>query len=286
MAPKNFYPKGGFVFREGESADYAYVLKEGSVEILKTSADGDLILATLSEPNTIFGEMALIDGAPRSASARASVDSKVDEVKQDAFLKYIAQKPNAALNIMKQLSTQLRDANKAVSNAGSSLEEDLGEMVTDIKQVSEDVDDTDAIYDSPASKPVMLTLGAVLTAFVVAFVFATSLSVDTTVSARGKFTAEVPNVGVQSTSSATVRKLFVKRGQRVKEGEMIVLLDSTAADSDLKGNDDKLAAVNGRLRRLKLEQQLIENDGSVPGNHGLSPLALDILQKKVGQYRS
>ena len=82
MAPKNFYPKGGFVFREGESADYAYVLKEGSVEILKTSADGDLILATLSEPNTIFGEMALIDGAPRSASARASVDSKVDEVKQ------------------------------------------------------------------------------------------------------------------------------------------------------------------------------------------------------------
>ena len=36
MAKDNFYPKGEFVFREGESADFAYILKSGSVEILKT----------------------------------------------------------------------------------------------------------------------------------------------------------------------------------------------------------------------------------------------------------
>ena len=71
MAPKNFYPKGGYIFREGESADYAYILKEGSVEIVKTAADGDMVLVTLSEPNTIFGEMALIDDSARMATARA-----------------------------------------------------------------------------------------------------------------------------------------------------------------------------------------------------------------------
>ena len=65
MAKDNFYPKGEFVFREGESADLAYILKSGSVEILKTGIDGEIVLATLDEPNKIFGEMALIDGAPR-----------------------------------------------------------------------------------------------------------------------------------------------------------------------------------------------------------------------------
>lgn len=289
MAPKNFYPKGGYIFREGESADYAYILKEGSVEIVKTAADGDLVLVTLSEPNTIFGEMALIDGNPRSAGARAVEDSKIDEVKEAEFLRYIEKNSSAALRIMKTLSTSLRDANKAASQAGVVLEEgetNLGEMVTDEEPIPEDIDDTDAIYDAPASKPILLTVGAVLTAFIVAFVFTTSLAVDTTVSTRGKFTAEVPNVGVQATSSATVRKVFVKRGDQVKKGELIVLLDSTAADSDLKGNVEKLAAVSRRLRRLKLEQKLIKSKKGIPNNTGLSPLAADILKKKLGQYRS
>jgi HlyD family secretion protein len=289
MAPKNFYPRGGYVFREGESADYAYILKVGTVEIVKTAADGDLILATLTEPNTIFGEMALIDGAPRSAGARTVTDAKIDEVKQDEFIGYIEKNPSAAFRIMKTLSNSLREANKAASQA-SPLPDDgssnLGDMETDAEPLPEDIDDTDAIYDAPASKPIMLTVGAVLTAFILAFVFATSLSVDTTVSTRGKFTAEVPNVGVQATSSATVRKVFVKRGMAIKKGDLIVLLDSTTADSDLKGNLEKLSAVSERLQRLKLEQQLIKSRNAVPGNHKLSPLALDILRKKLGQYRS
>ena len=255
------------------------------VEIVKTAADGDMVLVTLSEPNTIFGEMALIDGNPRSAGARAAVDSKIDEVKEAEFLRYIEKNSAAALRIMKTLSTSLRDANKAASQAGVVLsdgETNLGEMVTQEDQGADDIDDTDAIYDQPASRPIMLTTGAVLAAFIVAFVFTTSLAVDTTVSARGRFTAEVPNVGIQATSSATVRKVFVKRGVEVKKDDVIVLLDSTAADSDLKGNVEKLAAVSGRLRRLKLEQKLITSKNAVPSSAGLTPLAYDILKKKLG----
>ena len=222
MAKDNFYPKGEFVFREGESADFAYILKSGSVEILKTGIDGEIVLATLDEPNKIFGEMALIDGAPRSAGARAAGASVIDEVRQKDFLAYVQKNPNAAMNIMKNLSTELREANRAASQGGGTLEAgadpSLGEMETDISHIPEHIDDTDAIYDARPSKPIILTTGAVLAAFLVAFVFAFSLSVDTTVSARGKFTTEVPNVGVQASSSATVRKVMVKRGQLVKKG--------------------------------------------------------------------
>ena len=288
MATDNFYPKGEYIFREGESADFAYVLKSGSVEILKTGIDGELILATLDEPNALFGEMALIDGAPRSAGARAATDSNVDEVRQNDFLAYVQKNPTAAMNIMKKLSTELREANKAASQGGGPDGEvaGIGVLESDEIQKPEDIDDTDAIYDAPASRPVMLTLGTVLIAFLVAFVFAFSQSVDTTVSARGKFTTEVPNVGVQATSSATVRQVMVKRGQQIEKGQLIVLLDSTVAAADLKGNTEKLNAASGRLKRLKLEQSLILSGKSIPANSQLNPLAFDILSKKLGQYRS
>ena len=69
MADKSF-TDGEYIFREGESAAYAYVVKSGTVEITKHSADGEQVLAELVAP-TLFGEMALIDGNPRSAGARA-----------------------------------------------------------------------------------------------------------------------------------------------------------------------------------------------------------------------
>ena len=115
MATDRILPKGEYIFREGESADYAYVLKDGGVEILKTGIDGEVILATLEKANTLFGEMALIDGAPRSAGARASSDTTVTEIQQDDFLQYVQKNPTAALNIMKNLSGQLREANKIAS---------------------------------------------------------------------------------------------------------------------------------------------------------------------------
>ena len=66
----------------------------------------------------------------------------------------------------------------------------------------------------------------------------------------------------------------------------MVLLDSTVAAADLKGNTEKLGSAEGRLRRLRLEQALILSGKKIPRNNGLRPLAYDILSKKLGQYRS
>ena len=93
-------------------------------------------------------------------------------------------------------------------------------------------------------------------------------------------------MGVQASSSATVREVMVKRGQRIKKGQLVVLLDSTVAAADLKGNTEKLNAAQGRLRRHKLEQALIISGKKIPAGNGLTPLAYDILSKKLGQYRS
>ncbi|CUW40714.1 cAMP-binding protein-catabolite gene activator and regulatory subunit of cAMP-dependent protein kinase [Magnetospirillum sp. XM-1] len=61
---------GGHVFKEGDSGDQAFIIQSGTVELLK----GEKVFAELGG-NTIFGEMALIDGAPRMATARAKTET-------------------------------------------------------------------------------------------------------------------------------------------------------------------------------------------------------------------
>ena len=91
--------KGEYVFEEGDEAIFAYVLSEGVIEIVATSKGEEHVLGKL-EKGTVFGEMAIIDGFPRSASARAGSDCKVQEVGHKEFINYISKKPDAAFTIM------------------------------------------------------------------------------------------------------------------------------------------------------------------------------------------
>ena len=108
------YTNGEYIFREGESAAYAYVIKSGVGEIVKNSASGVQVLAELTTPS-IFGEMALIDGNPRSAGARAKESSVVTEVTAAAFSSYLSKNPEAAIRIMKNISENLRSSNQLVA---------------------------------------------------------------------------------------------------------------------------------------------------------------------------
>lgn len=76
---KVFYA-GQKIFSEGEDGDRAYLIQEGSVEILKNG----LVLGTLSR-GELFGEMALVDDEPRMATARAATDVAVVLIERDAF---------------------------------------------------------------------------------------------------------------------------------------------------------------------------------------------------------
>ena len=157
MADKTF-ADGEYIFREGESAAYAYVIKSGTVEITKHSTAGEQVLAELEAP-TIFGEMALIDGNPRSAGARANTNAVVTEVTAEAFVKYLKQNPESAVRIMKNISNNLRTSNQLVAkyeragaaDDGSTSIQNFTEKVSD----DFEIDDTDAIYEQGPSRPLL-----------------------------------------------------------------------------------------------------------------------------------
>ena len=99
---------GEVIFKEGDAADQLFVVKSGEVAI----RSGNRTLAELST-NHIFGEMALIDDAPRSVTAVARTDVELVPISEKQFLFLVSQTPFFALKVMRVLARRLRATNKS-----------------------------------------------------------------------------------------------------------------------------------------------------------------------------
>ncbi len=283
--------KGEYVFEEGDEAIFAYVLTEGVIEIVATSKGVEQVLAKL-EKGTVFGEMAIIDGFPRSASARAAVDCKVQEVGHKEFINYISKKPDAAFSIMTRLSGFVRSADKQASKSllfASKTE--TNEEVNDQQNDKTDIvavhnfEDTESIYARPPSKPVIITAASLLI-FTLCMVLWSSFSfVDKTVSARGKFTNTAPNIEIQSTGSSIIEELNLERGQFINKGETVAILDGTVVNANLKITRDKINAVKNKILRLELQKKSILNKSLNKDASGqLDPINEEILNKNFDEF--
>ncbi len=102
-----FFKAGTTIFREGEEAYELFVIKSGDVRI----QIGNRTVSELSTDH-IFGEMALIDNQPRSASAIAVTDVELVPVSEKQFLFLVGQTPYFALKVMRVLAQRLRATNK------------------------------------------------------------------------------------------------------------------------------------------------------------------------------
>ena len=78
---------------------------------------------------------------------------------------------------------------------------------------------------------------------------------------------------------------MAERGQTIQAGQVVALLDGTPARTALQSNSDKLAVVNGRLSRLRLESEILNFDKPLLGQGDLNPLNYDILTKRINEYR-
>jgi CRP/FNR family transcriptional regulator, cyclic AMP receptor protein len=107
--PTRDYRAGETIFREGDPGLEFYVIRAGRVRILS----GNRLLETLGE-NEIFGEMALIDTSPRSATVVAETDVVVAPVTEKQYLFLVRHTPYFALKVMRVLADRLRAQNRSV----------------------------------------------------------------------------------------------------------------------------------------------------------------------------
>lgn len=115
VAVPRTYPAGTRVFHEGDSSDACYIVRDGSFRITREHSDGRAItLATLG-PGEIFGELAMLDGDKRSASAEALTDGEVLALPAGDVRSLLARHPEIALKLVAGLVRRLRAANVRLS---------------------------------------------------------------------------------------------------------------------------------------------------------------------------
>jgi CRP/FNR family cyclic AMP-dependent transcriptional regulator len=112
------FGNGEVIFEEGSVGRHMYVVVSGRVDIRMKAGGGDVVVATLGKGD-LFGEMALVDSLPRSASAiAAGDDTSAVEIDHAQFAYLVGQQPAFALIILKALSLRLR--NQMEINRGHS----------------------------------------------------------------------------------------------------------------------------------------------------------------------
>jgi CRP/FNR family transcriptional regulator, cyclic AMP receptor protein len=95
--------RGQTVCREGDPAHEMYVVTEGEIEI----RIGETVIDTVS-PGGLFGELALIDKAPRSATAVAKTYAKIVPITERRFTFLLQQTPHFALEVMRVMAERLK----------------------------------------------------------------------------------------------------------------------------------------------------------------------------------
>lgn len=130
-------PAGELVFEQGDEGDAMYVIETGGVDIQTGSEKQRVVLASLYN-GQYFGELSLLDGAPRSARVVTTRDSVLLLLERDDFVDFVKRRPEAALAIMSELGERMRATNELMTrtvskNAFDEVEERLsiGDRVAD-----------------------------------------------------------------------------------------------------------------------------------------------------------
>ena len=105
----SFYAKGSVVFRQGDHGDTMYIIQSGGVEVSQLQDSREMVLALL-ERGDFFGEMALIDERPRSATVKTIQPTRLLPLTRGSLLKRMRQDPGVAFHLLRALSHRIEQA--------------------------------------------------------------------------------------------------------------------------------------------------------------------------------
>jgi CRP/FNR family transcriptional regulator len=113
------YPEGQVLFSEGDPGDTLLILEQGRVKVCRFMAGGQEVVLAVQEAPASFGELALIDGAPRSATVIAQTAVIIRMVPRAALMGMIHNEPTVAMALMQGLVSMIRDTNDRLSDLQS-----------------------------------------------------------------------------------------------------------------------------------------------------------------------
>ena len=102
------FRKGATIFAQGDPGDALYAIASGRVRISATADDGRVAFLNIMEPGDSFGEIAVMDGLPRTAGATALDECRLVVIRRADFLALLEEEPGLAIQVLKLLCARLR----------------------------------------------------------------------------------------------------------------------------------------------------------------------------------
>lgn len=104
------YSSGELIFRYGDVGRHLFVIESGTVELSVRDTTGDKIVLSEIGPSEVFGELSVLDGAPRSAAASALTDCYLLTLSREHLSEFLTRHPQAGLDLLAVLAKRIREA--------------------------------------------------------------------------------------------------------------------------------------------------------------------------------
>src|SRR5689334_4669557 len=114
VAVPRTYEQGQAVFREGDTGDTCFVVREGCVRVTRRHSDGRVITLAELRPGEMFGELAMFGGETRSASVEALEPTRALAILSGDLRRILSQHPEIAVKMLEALANRLRAADAPI----------------------------------------------------------------------------------------------------------------------------------------------------------------------------
>lgn len=127
---------GEVVFRFGDPGDCLYLVTTGAVELYTRDYMGQKMVLKVAQAGEVFGELSLLDGGPRTATAEMSQDGALLSLGRDDLMRFLRRHPDAALGLLTEIGHRLRATNERLRQAAArNANEEIADKATPIERV-------------------------------------------------------------------------------------------------------------------------------------------------------
>jgi CRP/FNR family cyclic AMP-dependent transcriptional regulator len=142
VAQRRGYPRHALVVRDGDPGERLHLLRKGRAKVYLASPDGREVILAILGPGDFFGDMALIDDEPCSASVMTLEESEFVSIGKDEFRRVLISSPSMAVNLLTAMSQRLREADRQIESL--ALKDVQARVAQVLRQIAEP-DDGDLV---------------------------------------------------------------------------------------------------------------------------------------------
>ncbi len=158
---KRRYPRRSIVLHKDDVGDETYLIMTGKVKVIVTHPDGKEIILNILKSGDFFGEMAVFDNMPRSATVAAEEDSELLIISRENITNLIKRNPQIAFKLLSDMSRRLREADEQIS--GLAHLDAKGRVAQTLLKLSKEAnmitDDGHKVFPKPPIKDIAAMSG-------------------------------------------------------------------------------------------------------------------------------